>query len=243
MPESSQKQFLVETVNYGTTEIVFNLKRANRKTLAIEVHPDLTVWAIAPDTSNLSEIQEKILKRGAWIVKQQRYFDQFLPRTPERLYVSGETHLYLGRRYVLRVKEEKTTSVKLKNGELIVAVKNKNCPESIKRLLTKWYYDHAMKKFESILQEKFGIFQAYAIAYPALIIRRMNKRWGSCHSNGTIILNPELIKAPTRCIEYVIVHELCHLIHPSHNQKFYDLQAAKMPDWKKWKDKLEEMLV
>lgn len=243
MPESSQEQFLVEKVSYGTTEIAFHLQRTHRKTLAIEVHPDLTVWAIAPENASLSDIQEKLIKRGAWIVKQQRYFEQFLPRTPERQYVPGETHFYLGRRYVLRVREDKTASVKLKNGELIVSLKNKNSQESIKQHLTKWYYDHAMKKFEAILQEKFNLFQAHSVAYPEMIIRRMNKRWGSCHSNGTIILNPELIKAPTRCIEYVIVHELCHLIHPNHNQKFYDLQATKMPDWKKWKDKLEVMLV
>ena len=70
----------------------------------------------------------------------------------------------------------------------------------------------------------------------------MPKRWGSCTPMGKIILNPELIKAPKACIEYVIVHELCHLIYRDHNQKFFDLQTKEMPDWEKWKMKLEKLM-
>jgi len=71
----------------------------------------------------------------------------------------------------------------------------------------------------------------------------MRTRWGSCTPKGKIILNPELIKAPKACIEYVIVHELCHLVHKNHSQKFFDLQKKEMPDWEKWKNKLERLLV
>ncbi|MBL0049307.1 MAG: M48 family metallopeptidase [Bacteroidetes bacterium] len=70
----------------------------------------------------------------------------------------------------------------------------------------------------------------------------MSKRWGSCTPKGKIILNPELLKAPTACIEYVILHELCHLVYNEHTQKFIDLQTKEMPDWVKWKNKLENML-
>jgi predicted SprT family Zn-dependent metalloprotease len=70
----------------------------------------------------------------------------------------------------------------------------------------------------------------------------MPTRWGSCTPKGKIILNPELIKAPKGCIEYVIIHELCHLIHHDHTQKFLDLQTKEMKDWEKWKMKLEKLL-
>ena len=73
-------------------------------------------------------------------------------------------------------------------------------------------------------------------------IREMPTRWGSCTAKGKIILNPELIKAPKVCIEYVIIHELCHLIYHDHTQKFLDLQTTEMPDWEKWKLKLEKLL-
>ena len=71
---------------------------------------------------------------------------------------------------------------------------------------------------------------------------KLEKRWGSCTPKGKIILNPELIKAPKGCIEYVIIHELCHLIHHDHTQKFIDLQTKEMKDWEKWKMKLEKLL-
>jgi predicted metal-dependent hydrolase len=71
----------------------------------------------------------------------------------------------------------------------------------------------------------------------------MKKRWGSCTPNGKVILNVDLIRAPKGCIEYVIIHELCHLIHHSHNKSFYELQDSIMPDWKRWKDRLEHSLV
>jgi predicted metal-dependent hydrolase len=67
----------------------------------------------------------------------------------------------------------------------------------------------------------------------------MATRWGSCTNMGKIILNTELIKAPRPCIEYVITHELCHLLHRSHTKEFYDLLSTEMPDWKRWKIKLE----
>jgi predicted metal-dependent hydrolase len=70
----------------------------------------------------------------------------------------------------------------------------------------------------------------------------MPKRWGSCTAKGKIILNPELIKAPKGSIEYVITHELCHLIHHDHTQKFFELQAKEMKDWERWKLKLESLL-
>ena len=107
-------------IKYGTSIIRYSVSRSNRKTLAIEVHPDLSIKVVAPQKAAISAIQEKILKRAHWIRKQQHYFEQFLPRTPEREYVSGETHYYLGRQYILRVRKSTEDSVKLKGGELLV---------------------------------------------------------------------------------------------------------------------------
>ena len=92
-------------VNYGNILLEFFIKRSARKTLAIEVYPDLSIQVIAPIASTITDIKEKVLKRGRWILKQQSYFEQFLPRTPQREYVSGETHLYLGKKYLLKVRE------------------------------------------------------------------------------------------------------------------------------------------
>lgn len=223
-------------VKYGSTIIDFNIKRTKRKTLAIEVHPDSTVHLVAPENAKLPEIKEKIIKRGRWILKQQYYFEQFLPHTPVREYISGETHYYLGKRYLLKVKRDNNKSVKLKGGQLLVSTPN---PSKVKSLLASWYYEHAKRKFKSILNTAIPRFNKEGIHLERLDIKRMKNRWGSCTPNGVITLNPELIKAPSKCIEYVILHELCHLIVPNHKKEFYILLEQKMPNWRKWKNHLE----
>lgn len=229
----------METVQYGTKTIDFLLKRSDRKTLGIEVHPDLSVWVIAPEKSSLDDIKENLLKKAKWISKQQNFFSQFLPRTPERQYVSGETHLYLGRRYILRVRKSSEDSVKLKGGELIVYYKKNNSKDHVKELLTGWYYNHASVRFKKEIEKSLSKFNGRIKAKPTVEIRRMKNRWGSCTPKGKIIINPELIKAPTKCIDYVLIHELSHLVHPNHSKEFYQLQSSLLPNWQKWKEKLE----
>lgn len=96
-----------------------------------------------------------------------------------------------------------------------------------------------------IMQEKLdknvAVFKHYNIEKPPLIIRRMKKRWESLTPAKKLILNPELIKTPVKCIDYVIIHELCHLIHPHHGKEFFLLQEKMMPDWKRWKGRLESI--
>lgn len=233
----------MESIKYGTQLVNFNLERSSRKTLGIEVHPDLSVWAKAPIDTSLNDIKVKLLKRSSWIIKQQKYFEQFLPRTPCREYVSGETHLYLGRRYQLKIKNAEQPEVKLKGAELIVFTKHHTNPEHVKNLLASWYFKHAEKKFEEKFEKVFNKFRNYNFKRPHFEIRRMKNRWGSCTPKGKIILNPELIKTPGPCIDYVIIHELCHILHPSHDKKFYSLQEKMNPEWEKWKEKLELILV
>lgn len=231
-------------VEYGNTILSFIIERSERKTLAIEVHPDLSIKVIAPLDAAVDDVKEKILKRASWISKQTRFFEQFLPRTPEREYVAGESHLYLGRKYLLRIKSSTTNSVKLKGGEFLVSSIEKENKELIKNLLCGWYYKHSEKKFKECVSEALSKFKSNHLPNdPPVILKRMRKRWGSCTPKGNIILNPELIKAPKKCIEYVVIHELCHFIHPNHSSQFYDLLSQIMPDWKKWKDRLEKSLV
>ena len=233
----------MDSVQYGSRTINFKITRTARKTLAIEVHPDSSVQLIAPQDSPLEELKDRVVHRGKWIVKQQEYFETFLPATPKREYVSGETHYYLGRRYMLKVKQADENSVKLKAGEIVVTLKPNDeenvKQEKVKRLLAAWYYTHAKLKFENVMELALEKFKVEKLKKQSFEIKRMKLRWGSCTSEGNILLNPELIKANSKCIEYVITHELCHLVIPSHNKEFYKLLSEKMPDWEKWKDKLE----
>ena len=115
----------------------------------------------------------------------------------------------------------------------------------VKQLVESWYLDKAKTRLNKIalpLFEQFIIRHKLSIINYQLSIKKMPTRWGSCTPKGKIILNPELIKAPRGCIEYVIIHELCHLIYHDHTRKFIELQTKEMPDWEKWKTKLENLL-
>lgn len=231
-----------EAIQYGSQSIVFEIERKERKTLAIEVNPNLSVNVIAPPQVSVEEIKSRVLKRASWIVKQKNYFDQFLPRMPKKEYIAGESHLYLGKKYMLKLRQSEQENVKLIAGNLVVNSRTASDDKTrVKSLLSEWYRLHAIRTFDRILLESLQEFRRFTLDTPPLEIKRMKARWGSCTPSGKIILNPEIIKSPTKCIEYIIVHELCHLVCPQHNKRFYTLLESIMPDWERWKLRLEKL--
>ncbi|MEO2071318.1 MAG: SprT family zinc-dependent metalloprotease [Zunongwangia sp.] len=224
---------------YGSEEITYTLKYSNRKTLGIAVHPDRSTEVNAPEGSSLDKIEEKVRKRAAWILKQQDHFLAFEPRNTERRYIAGESHLYLGRQYQLQIMESDQERVKHTGRYFEVRTQD---TKKAKALMEKWYLEKAKIWFGKLAEPLIKRFEKYKVKPSKIEIRKMNYRWGSCSPKGRILLNPELIKAPKACIEYVIVHELCHLVHQDHTKAFFDLQQREFPEWKKWKDKLEQLL-
>ena len=229
-------------IDYGDKRIEFDLIYSDRKTLGITMNPDTSIVVRAPRNSDYQKILEKVRIRSRWILRQKSHFESFFPFTPDRKYVSGETHLYLGKQYRLKLYESTKEEVKMIRGYLQVFTKDRSNKDKIKTLLERWYRSHFDRKVNERLDYDLQLFKHYDIHKPEILIRRMKNRWGSCTPQGKIILNPDIIKAPTRSIDYVIIHELCHLIHPHHNKDFYALQSRMMPDWEKWKSKLENLL-
>lgn len=229
----------IHSIKFGSKEIVFELKYQERKSLGITVHADRKVTVKAPAEAPLEKVLEKVRKRAPWILKQQSYFLSFEPLSPPRKYISGESHLYLGRQYRLKVYESPKEEVKLKRGFLEVYTTDRS---KAKKLVQEWYREHAEVKFREIAGKWTERFKKYDVAPSVLAVKWMDKRWGSCTPKGKIILNIELMKAPKGCIEYVVVHELCHLVHHNHSTAFFELQTREMPDWRKWKERLEKVL-
>lgn len=230
---------MTHSIQFGSKEILFELSYSERKTLGITVTPDMDVLVKAPVNSSIDKVKEKVKKKAAWIIKQQGFFFSFHPKMPERKYISGETHLYLGRQYRLKVTVGKKNEVWHRGSFIEIIVNEKS---SAKDLLLQWYRIKAKEKFSAIAEPLIEQFKKHGTEPKGLYIQDMPKRWGSCTTKGKIILNPELVKAPKHCIEYVIIHELCHLVHHDHTQRFMDLQTKEMPDWEKWKNKLERLL-
>jgi predicted metal-dependent hydrolase len=229
-------------IQFGSSQIDFQLSYAQRKSLNIQVHPDRSVHVIAPMESDLEKVITKVKGKAPWIIQQQDFFLSFYPLTPVRKYVSGETHLYLGRQYRLNIIENATKSVKLQHGYIQLSTPDKKDKVVIRQQLNNWYSEKANLHFPILMKKVFPKFKKYNFESPNLVIRFMEKRWGSCTANHKIILNTELIKAPKSDIEYVIAHELCHIIYPNHSRAFFQLLTNILPNWKKYKQHLERLI-
>ena len=233
-------QITRDRIQYGATIIDYDIEFAQRKTLNICVNPDSTVFLKAPVDATLEQIQQKVHKRASWILKQKRFFESFGTSTTKRQYISGESHLYLGRQYMLRVKESNVNAVHYQNNIIEIECRHK---KDAGALLQTWYRQRANIKFQEYARPIIEQFSVYGVKPQSLSIKKMDKRWGYCTIDGHITLNPRLICAPRCCIEYVITHELCHLIYRSHNKDFYALLTKEMPHWEKWKNKLERIMM
>lgn len=231
------------TVNYGKEQVQYRVLYSARKTLGIEVYPDSNVLVKAPFGTDPAEVQKRVFKRVRWILGQLHYFHQFDPRTPARQFVGGETHLYLGRQFRLKIISGNQDSVKLTRGYFIVELKSSISSDRVKSLLDGWYAAKAAVMFDKILARCWPYFDKFNLVKPRLQIKRMQKRWGSLSRRGTLTLNTDLIRAPQECIDYVITHELCHIQFHDHSPDFYRLLEKVMPDWEKRKHKLELALV
>jgi predicted metal-dependent hydrolase len=231
-------------LHHGGKQTPFTVDFRKRTKLAITVHPDMRVEVGAPAGSPLDRILARVEKRAGWILKQLYYFEQYQPTQPGPRYISGETHVFLGRQYRLKVREGKTEAVKLIGRFFSVWVKDSRDTASVQRLLESWHRDHAEPLFAHRLR---GIVECTpSLGFkttPRLLIRKMDRRWGSCTKAGNILLNVELMRAPIHCIDYVIVHELCHLKVHNHGAEFYRLLSRCMPDWLKRKQRLERVVV
>ncbi len=223
---------------YGKYSYEYILILEKRKSLSLAIYPDMKIVLKSPDNLNADAIEKFLKKKWLWMEKQLQFFSQFQGKKVKKSYVSGESFLYLGRQYKLIVEKSDQDSMLLQKGRLVLSTTgelrdgNKN-----KKLIKKWYND----RIEVIFKERFEEVRRnfdYDFEFK-LTIRKMNKRWGSYARNNTISLNPLLINASKKCIDYVITHELCHAENKKHDNKFFQLLSRKFPNWQKVKEELE----
>lgn len=214
------------------------LKRSKRKTLGISVLPDGSVELVAPVDCQLKDIEDRLHKRRAWIAKKRWEFSQMNTNPLPARFCNGASHRYLGKQYRLRILEAEMDSVKLKGGYFEISMTDP-CKKNVAKLLNAWMRAQAERQFSQRLRKWEPWCQHRGLPVPNITLRMMPKRWGSCHPDGRIFLNPELIHASSICIDYVITHEICHLRHPQHDDSFFRLLAVLMPNWRKVKERLE----
>jgi predicted metal-dependent hydrolase len=230
-------------IQLGKRMILYNVVYSAKPLFRITITPDGSVSVQVPEGKSQEEIERRIRKKRRWIIRQLDYFDQFRPEFPKKSYVSGETHLYIGRQYRLKIVSEPSIpdGVKMNGRFLFIYTSQSNDRRHLQKQLDRWYRKRAEKLFEDRLKILFEKIKRYHCRFPDLVLRKMKRRWGSCTKTGKIILNTDLIKVPLNCIEYVIMHELCHLVEHNHTERFYSLLSTCMPDWEKRRKKLKQI--
>jgi len=225
----------------GDETICYALKRKNVKKLNLRIKPDTTVIVSAPPSVSIDDIDAFVIRKSAYISKALGGIKSFSDKDMQRQYVSGEGFRVGGKNFRLKVIEADKNGIESDGIFLKLYVKDTADTTAKERIVKKFYADKTAAVMNEILDRFYEIFRKYNVRKPILKFRTMQTRWGSCSAaKGVITLNPRLIEAPRSCIEYVVMHELCHMMHPNHSHKFYDFLSIQMPDWRDRKKDLDE---
>lgn len=225
---------------YGKTLLRYTIHRSERESLRISVHPDRRIDVHAPSWATDEDVARRVRRRAAWVKRQLDFFLSFEPRHELKEYVPGESHRYLGRRYRirwLRVPERDTSTCRLRGAHFEVSTPDR---AGIQPAVEQWFAERARVKLPEIAAPWLTLFEELHRVRPKqLIVRPLSVRWGSCTPSGRVTLNRALIDHRRASIEYVIVHELCHLVEPNHTKAFWGLLDRMLPDWEQRKEMLE----
>ena len=221
-------------------EITVDVILKDIKNIHLSVYPPTgRVRISAPNRMSLDTIRVYAISRLDWIKKQQDRF-QNQEREPQRAFVTRESHCYLGKRYLLKITESDSPStVILGHSQIELVVKPNSTVSQRGKLLDEWYR-RQLRNVVAPYVEKWAT--AMDVNPEAFEIKKMRTKWGSCNREAKRIwLNLELAKKPSECIEYIVVHELAHLLERSHNQRFAGHMDRLLPNWRQLKDRLNRL--
>lgn len=210
--------------------------------MSIIVSPDKGVTVRVPNRTSPATIDDYVQKKSGWIKKHLDGFSQLKRIRHDKKYIEGESHALLGREYALRISKSAKPFVSLNDKIIEVGMDIFDDREMIKSYLERWYTQKASEIFNKKMNEILSKYQEYRFSPLRLAVRPLKSRWGSCTSKGKITLNTDLVKLDENFIDYVIVHELCHLKHHNHGREFYTLLSELFPDWKRTRAALRKYI-
>jgi len=224
------------------TDIEYKVVFSQRRTIGISVHPDSTVIVRVPYHTSEKTIVSIVEDKAAWIIKHRDNYRKLNNHIPVRSYFNGEIHLFRGKEAVLTVINSNKPFARFTEGKIEVGVAKSEDQKAVRKVLYSGYKREAMELFPLLLGNMLSKHVDQNFRPAGFIIRSMKRRWGSCSFKGVITLSTELIKLPDFYIEYVIVHELCHLKHHNHGAKFYELLSELFPEWKSVRKELKKYI-
>jgi len=232
----------VPEVVYGSLTAPYRVFASDRVTgrIRIHVHADGTIKVERPNECSASEVKTAVQRRARWIFDSLKRVSTSRIHVQPKEYVGGETWFYLGRRYRLKIKKARgEPNVKLNRGHLALTLPVVD-KAAVKQRLRSWYRlrarDYLMRRL-ALITAKISWLETV----PQIKFISMKFRWGSCSPQGAITINPALVRAPRHCIDYVLMHEICHLKEHNHSKKFYSLLQKHCPDWVKTKAELDQL--
>jgi predicted metal-dependent hydrolase len=228
------------TICFGATTIAYELSFRPRRDLAISVHPDLRVSVVSPIGADPRRVDAKVAARAPWILRQRLRYEDLHPLPEPKRFVAGETHLYLGRQYRLRILEDSVEGVELIRPFLCATVRHREDAARVRRLVEDWFRAKAEEALSRRVQGFVERNPSFRDLPHRIRLVRMSRRWGSCSPSGTVSLNPALVHVHPLCIDYVIAHELCHLKVLNHGPRFLTMINHLMPDWRRRRERLNQ---
>lgn len=233
---------MIKEIVLNGKRIEYDLQRKDVKNINLRIKADRTIFLSANPRVSEEVIEEFIESKFEYILKALAHYEELAKYAPKpKQYVDGESFRILGHDRRLKVIEGKKNKVEYDESYIMLTVKKPDDFTQKKKLMDKWLTSICKDTIQSLCDAIYPKFQKYGVAYPTIRYRNMVSRWGSCQpKRGILTFNYALVEAPISCIEYVVVHEFTHFLHPNHSKKFYQQLAMFMPDWEERKKILEK---
>lgn len=215
----------MESLNY---KIIFS----NRRSISIILHPVKGITVRAPYRTSLKTIEKFVFQKAGWIQKTLDKYKSAKNLNEDKRFANGEKTILMGREYELKVTPYVQDHITLNDNIIEIGISNENDPHLIRSKLNRWYMNKAREIIPGRIIEIINKYDEYAFVPTAIRIRKMKSRWGSCNSKGRVTINSELVKVNAALIDYVIIHELCHLKFHNHGSEFYRMLQSLVPDYK-----------
>ena len=233
---------MIQSINLKGKELQYDLIRKDVKNINLRIKANQSISVSASPSVELEEIEDFLGIKADYIISALAYYEDLARYAPQpKEYVDGETFLILGREQRLKVVTAKKNYVTSDESYITLYVKDEADREIKKRTMEKWLQRICQEQVRALCEAVYPRFQKYGVEYPVIRFRNMISQWGSCQPKRHILtFNYALVEAPLSCMEYVVVHEFNHFLHPNHSKRFYQQLAMFMPDWEQRKVLLEK---
>jgi predicted metal-dependent hydrolase len=223
-------------------DIEFKVIYSGRSSIGISVLPDSSVIVRVPFLTSFKSINRIVTDKYHWVIKHRDNYRKLDNSTGNKLYTSGEIHLFRGNESILIIEKSVKPFIRFYDSIIELGIERTDNTDTIRRLLYKGYKNEASIHFPEMMSKVLRKHENQLFKPTGLVIRNMKRRWGSCSNKGKITLSTELIKLSDLYIEYVITHELCHLKHHNHGSQYYKLLSEVFPEWKTVRKELKKYI-